>query len=209
MSRNEWEAGSIQIPTRAWAPLKKALREAHNDNRDQVLARAERVQQALQAAFKGKRNVQRVDVVREIERAMRGCPGECFEAVDSLVNASLKDDGGWRTSKITQAQLDQHVAPKATNKALSYEGDGWVIRLDDAARKVHWRVDENNHAVEGARASHMGQALFRLLRKIDYGNRQTMGGVLVGNDEHNRDDNLADGGANYVTARFGKAGDAE
>lgn len=209
MSRNDWEAGSIKIPTRAWSPLKKALAEAHNQHRERIQNRAERIQKTLEATFKGKRNVKPLDAQREIERALDYCPEECFEAVEALVKASLKKGSCWRSNKITQAMLDTHFAPKATNRTLRYEGSEWGITLDDTAHTVHWCVIENNHAVERARESHMGNALFRLLTRIDYGKRKDMGGQIVGNDENNRHDNEADGGANYVTARFGKAGESE
>ena len=209
MSRYEWEAGTIKIPTRAWAPLKKALREAHNARREEIRRLAETAQKSLALKFKGKRNVPTHEVEDTIRRALGNCPEDLFDAADALVEASLKEGSTWRTNKITEAMLSKSAGPKATNKTLEYHGDEWDIHLDDKARRVRWGVDENNHSVERARESWMGDALFRELDRIDFGNRKEMGGVIVGNDEYNEDDDSVGGGGNYVTAAYGKAGERE
>ena len=42
MSRNEWEAGKVVIPSHSWSKLKKALQKAHNEQREQILKEAEK-----------------------------------------------------------------------------------------------------------------------------------------------------------------------
>lgn len=210
MSRNDWEAGTIKLPTRAWAPFKKALREASNQRRDAVLRKAETLQAKLAVEFKGKRNVPGHQVNEFLRRQMVGTSDEeMAQAAVNLAKASLKDGSASRTKKITQAMLDTHVAPKATNKTLYYEGGDWSISLNEEQRSVHWYVSENNHAVDRSRESQMGKTLFRELQRIDYGSRKILGGVIVGNNEYNEDCEYAGGGANYIAASFGKAGELE
>ncbi|CAM3836706.1 hypothetical protein VRRI112168_02450 [Vreelandella rituensis] len=211
MSRYDWEAGTIKIPTRAWVPLKKVLRETHNAQRERVHKLAEQVQPRLAAEFKGKRDTHE-SAVRffTFDLAEKLCREESVaDLAAELVLESLKEGSAWQTRKITQAMLDTCVGPKATNKTLHYSGGEWDISLDDTARTVHWDVHENNRAVEAARESLMGHTLFKELNRIDYGKQKAMGGVIVGNDEYNQDDCGLGGGGNYETASFGKAGERE
>ena len=207
MSMYGWESGTIKLPSRAWAPFKKSLRIAHNTQRDNVLTLATQVQEALAQEFKGKRGVELRDTERFIHQKVSSlCQyrADLEYMVCDVVEASLKPNSVWQTRKITQAMLDAHAGPKATVKTRGYQGEGWSITLNDEQRTVRWHVPENNRAVNHARESLMGSTLLRLLNDIDYGRQKDLGGVIVGNDEYNRDVGDA---ANYISLHFGQAGE--
>lgn len=75
------------------------------------------------------------------------------------------------------------------------------ITVSRADRTVFWQVSENNRAVECAHEHPMGVAFFDILGSVRY--TRGSGGVIVGNDEYNRDSVEVDGGGNYETCRFG------
>lgn len=77
------------------------------------------------------------------------------------------------------------------------------IGFDRQRRVVTWEVGENNHSVERAHEHHTGKEFFRRLARVNW--TRGTGGEIVGNDEYNRDNDNAGGGANYVTQRFGSA----
>lgn len=211
MSRNDWEEGTVTLPTRAWSPFKKALMDEWNRQRDTIVRQAERFQSHLAEHFKGKRGVDRHDV----KNYLWDCAGrerlgdEMAHIAIELTLSSLKDGSASRTKKLTQAMINKQVGPKATIKTTRYEGSLWAIVLNNEKKQVLWIVEENNHAVEESRSSAMGARLFRELNRIDYGNRKQHGGYIVGNDEYNCDDTEHGSGANYLTATFGKAGEIE
>lgn len=200
MSRNEWEAGKVVIPSHSWSKLKKGLQKAHNEQREQILKEAENIQAKLAEKFKGLKNIDPCDVRSFI---LNFPSSDDSGASEELAILSLKGDS-YHTKKITQAMLET-IFPKATNQTTEYGGPtDYYVTIDNSDKSVHWHVQENNHAVDDARNSWLGRAFFRELKGIDYGKSKKFGGFFVGNDEYNRDDG---DGTNYITARFGKKGE--
>lgn len=199
MSRNDWEQGVIAIPTHSWSKLKKGLQQAHNNERDRIFKEAISLQEEVVTNFKGRKNIDVDDVINFISAISND---ESY-VVELLVKRSLKGNG-YQMKKITQKMLEE-LFPKATNRTEVY-GDpvSAEVIVDNKKKTVSWYVSENNHAVETARTSWVGIALFDELKKIDFGNNKKLGGYFIGNDEINRDDG---DGMNYVTARYGKKGE--
>lgn len=199
MSRNDWEQGVIAIPTHSWSKLKKGLQQAHNNERDRILKESISLQEEVVTNFKGRKNIDVDDVINFISAISND---ESY-VVELLVKRSLKGNG-YQMKKITQKMLEE-LFPKATNRTEVY-GDPVFAKVivDNNKKTVSWYVSENNHAVETARTSWVGIALFDELKKIDFGNNKKLGGYFIGNDEINRDDG---DGMNYVTARYGKKGE--
>lgn len=199
MSRNDWEQGVIAIPTHSWSKLKKGLQQAHNNERDRILKESISLQEEVVTNFKGRKNIDVDDVINFISAISND---ESY-VVELLVKRSLKGNG-YQMKKITQKMLEE-LFPKATNRTEVY-GDpvSAEVIVDNKKKTVSWYVSENNHAVETARTSWVGIALFDELKKIDFGNNKKLGGYFIGNDEINRDDG---DGMNYVTARYGKKGE--
>ena len=199
MSRNDWEQGIIAIPTHSWSKLKKGLQQAQNNERDRIFKEAISLQEEVVTNFKGRKNIDVDDVINFISAISND---ESY-VVELLVKRSLKGNG-YQMKKITQKMLEE-LFPKATNRTEVY-GDpvSAEVVVDNKKKTVSWYVSENNHAVETARTSWIGIALFDELKKIDFGNNKKLGGYFIGNDEMNRDDG---DGMNYVTARYGKKGE--
>lgn len=199
MSRNDWEQGIIAIPTHSWSKLKKGLQQAQNNERDRIFKEAISLQEEVVTNFKGRKNIDFDDVINFISAISND---ESY-VVELLVKRSLKGNG-YQMKKITQKMLEE-LFPKATNRTEVY-GDpvSAEVIVDNKKKTVSWYVSENNHAVETARTSWIGIALFDELKKIDFGNNKKLGGYFIGNDEINRDDG---DGTNYITARFGKKGE--
>lgn len=76
------------------------------------------------------------------------------------------------------------------------------IELNGEAKTVTWYVHEGNHAREYARQEPIGKLLFQLLNKITW--TRGSGGVIVGNDEYNRDSWEEGSGRNYQIQSFGR-----
>ena len=199
MSRNDWEQGIIAIPTHSWSKLKKGLQQAQNNECDRIFKEAISLQEEVVTNFKGRKNIDVDDVINFISAISND---ESY-VVELLVKRSLKGNG-YQMKKITQKMLEE-LFPKATNRTEVY-GDpvSAEVVVDNKKKTVSWYVSENNHAVETARTSWIGIALFDELKKIDFGNNKKLGGYFIGNDEMNRDDG---DGMNYVTARYGKKGE--
>lgn len=199
MSRNDWEQGIIAIPTHSWSKLKKGLQQAQNNERDRIFKEAISLQEEVVTNFKGRKNIDVDDVINFISAISND---ESY-VVELLVKRSLKGNG-YQMKKITQKMLEE-LFPKATNRTEVY-GDpvSAEVIVDNKKKTVSWYVSENNHAVETARTSWVGIALFDELKKIDFGNNKKLGGYFIGNNEINRDDG---DGMNYVTARYGKKGE--
>lgn len=177
MSLNGWEAGTIKLPSADAARIRKQTWAAWNSYRERVFAAAKLV-------------------VRERR------PIDTFSAPDvdsDDVRWLVESLKGRRLPKL--ADLDRHFGPRATSKTRTVGVGDWTISFD--GRELHWRVGENNHAVERAHEHPVVKTLFRLLSQVHW--TRGSGGEFVGNDEYNRDSDYAGGGANYVTMRFGKA----
>jgi hypothetical protein len=79
-------------------------------------------------------------------------------------------------------------------------GDARIV-LDNENQQVTWIVPENNHAREHAHDHLLARALFRALGNVKW--TRGSGGVIVGNDEYNRDSREMGGGGNYEVAYYG------
>ena len=216
MSRNDWEKGDIVIPTAQWTGFKKALRDAYNRAQTQDFDLAQKLFEAVKLAKKGERNVDWAKAVEaefdKVERASRyryDQPKYEFKLSSfwDLRQILLVTEASTGKTKL-RAPMKKSFAP-ATGKTMDFPaGDGRIF-LIDAKRIVQWHVSENNHAVDNARGSYMGRALFELLAKVTW--TRGSGGALIGNDEYNRDaaKEYAGGGGSYICSAYGPLGEKE
>jgi hypothetical protein len=213
MSKYEWESGSLKIPSAEWGTLKRKIRTAWNDLQENLLASAQELHQHLEASSKGKRGFdfksaaenwakskeRRFDYRSPWARSNRG-DSMVIEAAQSWVLSSK------------QAGSSKPKAPKKAGLSLCpakfdrMPGSGHLyweagLFLDDKTKTLHWSVSENNHAREWAWGHPMGAALHQILNEVKW--TRGSGGVFVGNDEYNRDNDYEGGGANYVTRGWG------
>lgn len=214
MTRYAWESGTIIIPTAQWAKFKKQLRDRYNVENDRVYEVALKLHEALLTLGKGKRNF-------DWRAALEGLMRETTRASGYYAQEKLKYDLGDDDDlydKVQSAIMPRDAKrplkplkkdfPRATEKTVHFKaGYPGNITFDDAQHAVRWSVDENNHSVETARDSVMGVALFRALNAVQWS--RNSGGVIAGNDEYNRDDRDAGGGANTINGAYGPLGARE
>jgi hypothetical protein len=214
MSRYDWESGTLTIPTKAWKPLRDGLTKAFNAHQAQCLRAALQVHALVsewkQTAPRGKFTVgQAMTALHDNPRHR-----QLFDFLDDDVYYAVKKS---LCGKLDNGQLDEKklrvpkkndfplaVSTKTKNYPAGCEGS---IHLDHEKHELYWSTGENNHAVERARDSVMGRALFALLAKVEW--TRGSGGEFVGNDEYNRESRNDGGGANYVTARYAAKTKAE
>jgi hypothetical protein len=212
VSKYDWESGTLTIPTKAWKPLRDGLAKSFNERQAQLLSIAIALH-ALIAEWKKTAPRGTFSVTSAID-ALRtsGRHSSLFrqfdddrEGVDWEIRRSLSgktekndiDNKKLRTPK----KQDFPLAVPTKHTHYSVGGGEGGITLDHEKRELTWTVYENNRAVERARESFMGRKLFELLGKVEW--TRGSGGEFAGNDEYNRDNQDAGGGANYVTQRFG------
>ena len=228
MSCYNWERGTIKIPSSEWAGLKAAVRTQFNQKQDMGYQLSILLYHHLKKALKGKRNQSELlDPSRSILQGRlyesgftvepealqeKGFPAHLYRGPRVRPESSdeqydfwhqvyrsvvVKKDGKW----VIRKPQKKHW-PAATNKTRRFEAtcEADIVFSDDKTKTVLWCVSENNRAVETARDSSLGKALFHALGKITW--TRGSGCKIVGNDEYNRDDEYEGGGANYVTEEY-------
>ena len=199
MSKYEWEAGTIKIPTKEWPKFRTALIKTHNSLQLAKLEKAKRLHAKAKEAIKGKRGSKRQEALHAFERQH----DRDYEILHLVIGREydLEKRRTTLSLKPLPKKKDFKILPTSKDAALD-AGDGSIV-LRNAGRTVVWDVGENNRACEHARAHPMGRKLFELLGRITW--TRGSGGKIVGNDEYNRDADYEGGGGNYVTAEYGPA----
>jgi hypothetical protein len=87
--------------------------------------------------------------------------------------------------------------------------DGLTITLNRKTRTIRYDVGENNHAREHADATALGKAWHKAMADVRW--TRGTGGVLLGNDEYQREagEYSVGGGGSYVVEAYGYLGAAE
>lgn len=195
MSCNGWESGTILLPRQSVAGVRKVVREAVNELHASNYRKARELWQrhgtelrrsVVAAQEKGTPYANFWGIVDEAD--------ETYEVMDALRKAA----------EAGKAPKHDFVRPHATTRAMTtVELHVASIRFD--GRKLHWAVGWNNHAREEAHEHLVVAALFKTLDRLAW--TRGSGGVIVGNDEYNRDNVDAGGGGNYITFAFGPLGE--
>ena len=211
MSCYEWERGSIQIPSAAWAKFKADLRAAYNAGVQNDLRLAEQLVERVKVLIKGKRGVNlEQELSDEIHRTTESYSGfyssvsvdkYAFKVFDSEEIMQKVLVGG----KLYQPKKKDFPLANGNTDSFAADYDG-CITLEDARRTVHWTVNENNHAVERAHESFMGGHFFRLLGEVKW--TRGSGGHIYGSNEYQDDAarEYAGGGGSTISQTFGPEG---
>ena len=189
MSCYEWERGSIRIPRADWAGVKSAVRVAFNEREEKRYLTAQYLVERL-------RQSETPNFEVEFERLY---PSRQFATAYNdrwAIERVIMSDGKLRKSLPTRQDF-----PAATARTVEFALRGATIRFDDPSTTVHWHVGENNHACDTAHEDPIAIALFGALGKVKWG--RNSGGIIVGNNEYNRDADYEGGGGNLVNFRFG------
>ena len=208
MSRNDWESGTLKLPTAAWPKFKKDLRDGFNAQQSELFAYSLKIHAQLVANGKGKRKFDYSACLYKLvypeSTAIFKPYSPGWEPNEDQKEKILSN--GLTTDRKKPKKPVAKDFPWATTKTLRFNaGLGGTISLSPLKEtKVGWNVSENNHAVEYANSTNTANLLFKLLGKVNW--TRATGGIIVGNDEYNQDAGEYGGGANYVTHRFGPLG---
>jgi hypothetical protein len=201
MSKYEWERGTITVPASEWPRLRTAVIEAWNVEQERAFVEAERLYTLI-----GQAGLSRADeeAVRGFARQQKqGRDEDRFELALRLVLPTSFDDVSRKRHVQVKKPSRSDLKLFAVSRSCTLPLQEATIELKNEGRTVGWSVPDNNHACESARAEAVARALFSALARVKW-SRGT-GGVIVGNDEYNRDSDEDGGGANYVVCRFGPA----
>jgi hypothetical protein len=187
MSCYEWTHGQIVLPSaevsRVWTALVDAVNADSQDKYDKA-----------QALWKGLTRKQQTD-----SEAYRQA---VWEHEYNLNLPYVRKGEKPRRAKKTDYQWP-------TKATTTLRDDDLSISLDRQTRTIRYDVGENNHARDHADASPLGQAWHRVISTVKW--THGTGGVLLGNDEYNREsgEDYAGGGGSYVVAAYGYIGAKE
>jgi hypothetical protein len=203
MSRYDWEKGTLKIPAKAWKPLRDGLANAFNDRQGKLYELALKLhEKLLEIKKQAKRGTFKAEqaLATLIDGRANSISLWCEYGNEAeLVKASLLGPYSSRTGALLLPKKKDFPLAVST-KTTSYDAEEGTISLNHKTMELHWRVSENNHAVERARDSYMGKTMFALLDKVEW--TRGSGGEFVGNDDINRDNEDSGGGGNYTTATY-------
>ena len=217
MSHNEWEEGTIKLPTAEFARLRKAMQDNKAKHCDTVFDLTQECWKSLSRkettdpdAYKAAvRKYLKENEARTVR--MRNNWGDPVPATDAdLARKEAIRDAGWRMdlrwgqTKPARVQKSQIDFP--TNRTLSFGDGGGSITFNREDSTVTWDCD-GNRARERARETTTAKEFFQLLDTVKW--TRGTGGVFTGNDESARESRYEGGGANYVTTAYGPIGAAE
>lgn len=185
----EWTAGTIILPSKEFAPFRQTIQEADHRRKTELFEETQRFWKSLTRK-------QQIDPDAYVE-AMRAFAWKVEEATwcvqlrrDEKPRRVLRSAFVWPTNRTTEF----------------YDGDLSIV-FDRERHSVAYTVNDNNHAREWAAATEIGQAFDRQIARVRWAHGT--GGVLIGNDEYNRDSESVGGGGNYVVAAYGYLGAKE
>lgn len=209
MSCYGWEAGTLKIPTKAWKQLRDGLAAAHNVRQEKLYKAALGLHaKAIEFKKNAKRGTFTVEEAWRSIAALLDKGDQCEIGSDEYYAIKCSIFGPDNEQKGTiLLPKKKDFPPAVSTKHKQYSADEGAITLNHETNELNWCVPENNHAVERARDSHMGKALFTLLGKVVW--TRGTGGEIVGNDEYNEESRESGGGANYVTATYRMKSKAE
>jgi len=188
MSCYEWEHGTIRLPTKIFAKFRREFIDKYNAVQEEHMSTLNRYRD----------NALRVGKKSRLFNFKRHMEDQCQSwGEQSFVHMLFPDDRR-KPLKPTKKMFNF-----VNGKDIRFEvggGDGHIY-FDKKEHIVAWSVEENNHAVDDARGSKEGKIFFGMLNRVTW--TRGSGGVIVGNNEYNRDDHYEGGGGNYVTATYG------
>ena len=207
MSCHEWEHGEIKLPTGVAAKLKAHLNVAADRHIDALVKETGAAWDQLKAVTPSKR--------QEVYFRLQISEDASMLLQRHTYNEQTRR---WDTkfAKPTLAAIKKSVVDRVAPwgagdnapKYLTFKLGCEASITFKGANTVVWDVPENNHAVERANQHPLAEAFFDYLeRRVEWTSRS--GGTIVGNNEYNRDDQDAGGGANYVVREYSKKAVAE
>jgi len=174
MTCYNWEHGKIKIPSAIWPLVKKKMRDGYNAIVEREYKTALTIYDAIIKKGKGQRNF---DYREELNNHLKNHPE--LRHYGDYILASI-----FPTSKDKPSKPKKKDFPKANRSTTSYAvagGEGRIL-FNNRNKLIFWRVEENNHACEVARACPVADILFSILSEIEW--TRGSGGEIYRNDEY-------------------------
>lgn len=220
MSCYEWEAGTIVLPTAQFAAVKNGVLAAAKTHWNSAFEHTQKCWKAMPAKAKkdgklynkwvnayvygnqpGTWNYdEKLPRMQPIERS-RCDRNSLTEDVHDLLSTACPWVGGTQGTPRRVLKTD---LPTLNNKTTRFYAGEASINFDRDHHSVHWEVPENNHARDYCRDHPIARALFARLDRLNW--TRGSGGVIVANDEYNRDSENPGGGGNYIVSSYGPRG---
>lgn len=225
MSKREEEQGTLVLPSAAVIPLRRALVEAMNAQRQRARdwaarayahlqsqdgqAQRQAINQALRTGPDARPSADDLlgEVVRRVNNA-RGEPGEpVFQAARLLLPFAPWPRPANPRPRRLQAPKKKDLPPLPA-QTWQFQDEGAAVRIDPEKRTLSWEVDRSNRAVEHAWAGPLGRALQAALDKVEW--TRATGGVFRYADEYADEAAMEHGGNPVRISRaFGPLGEEE
>lgn len=217
MSTYEWEKGDFKLSIAGFKTFAEEFYKSYNAARAKDKLALEALRQDMIESSKGQRGKDWDKIFDEIssKTVSTGYYGTqsykyefdtiSRERARAILLTTVDPTTKAATRHAPRALRKADLAPASlkTKPAMSFEDASF--RLDPATRTVSWRVSENNHACDRANEHPLGKLFWSAMGKVEW--TRGTGGVLVGNDEYNRENENEGGGGNYVKNRFGPLGE--
>lgn len=197
MSCYEWQRGSVKIPASEWSTFKKSVLGAYNKIVKRDFALAVNAYNYLKVSAKGRRNYRyKQNLVLKLQEANLNWDSY------NRIELSMFPLTETRTTPLKPKKKDF----KLVNNQTEYiDLDEFGIGISNKNKTLYWEVTENNHAVDRAHNHPVTIAVFAALNNVNW--KRNSGGIIVANDEYNRQDDGPGGGGNYVTHAYGPLGE--
>lgn len=207
MTHNDWEEGTIVLPTAHFARVKRAVQDADTAHKEKVFELTQvfwgsltRKEMSDPAAYRAAVNRFVASRYADPRRSPFGSK-QATETNNVLQDASAEMLDYVRLREPSRVIRTDMAFP--TNRTTVFTAPALDVSFDKKTSSLLWSVDENNRAVENARSHPLGIAVFEALDDLRW--TRGTGGYFTGNDEHHSDPDHG-GGENYVSLAFGPVG---
>lgn len=226
MSCNQWEAGTITLPSAEAKKVRDAVRAAADKHAKRLYDEAQRFWGLLPAKAKRdpeeyrswvdmfvfgnnlsetpsvwKNGVRIPNPYPSMPPIERGADGQ-NDFADDLTHLLHVAGGGYplhvKPRRIQQKDVNQFMG-KITGANPTFRCGEPSITF--RGRIVTWKVPEGNHACDVGRVHPIAVAFFDALKRVNW--TRGSGGKIVGNNEYNRESRYEGGGSNYVVDEYG------
>lgn len=195
MSTNEWQSGTIKLPTAEFARVRQTLQDADNKTKQEAFDLTQsfwksltRKQATNMGAYHDALSAFEDEQLEKTEKPSRGWWGGSTGHIEIDYDAKAVVDKavellrpGWGQDKPTRVL--KSAVNFSTNRTIWFDVGGEAgITFNRDESTVTWNVPSNNHAVEDAHDHPMPGVLFGALSTVKW--TRGTGGVISGSNEN-------------------------
>lgn len=181
MSCYGWERGEVKLPAKEFSTFKKTLISNLELRQDKLLYYANQCYEQVKK-LKPKNKKEFIENSLEYKSLS-------YSEKDQIINSLLKDN------KVLKPKKKDFKLDKSKDV---FENSDLTVVLNKKEKTVTYHTDDNNHSIDDARSSFLGETVLRLLSRVQYTSHT--GGYLQTQTEYDVD---AGCGAR-VSQTFGK-----